>query len=235
MKSIVLPLLFLVFVSFAHAQEQKEIRYIALGDSYTIGTGALESESWPALLTEYLQLDGVEVKLIKNLGVAGWTSKEVIKYQLPQLKKLQPDFVTLLIGANDWVRQGSAAFFQVDLCVILDEVMAILPDGQQLVVVTIPDFSVTPVGSQYGRGRNISRGIAEFNRIIVREAKRRELLFVDLYTLSQQLGVDPSLVAKDGLHPSAKAYAQWAELIYNRIKLEMKDGMLLKMSQGDRK
>jgi lysophospholipase L1-like esterase len=83
-----------------------------------------------------------------------------------------------------------------------------------LLVVTIPDFSVTPDGPTYARGRNISEGIASFNKIVTEESKKRGLRVVDIFELSKKMGSDKSLVAADGLHPSAKEYAEWEKIIF---------------------
>jgi lysophospholipase L1-like esterase len=92
--------------------------------------------------------------------------------------------------------------------------LAVLPNKKRLLVVTIPDFGVTPTGPKYARGRNIHEGITQFNKIVTEEARKRGLEVVDIFPLSKKMGHDKSLVAKDGLHPSAKAYAEWERLIF---------------------
>jgi len=89
-----------------------------------------------------------------------------------------------------------------------------LPNKNRLLIVTIPDFGVTPTGPRYARGRNISNGILSFNKIIAEEATNRGLRLVDIFELSKKMGTDRSLVATDGLHPSAKAYAEWEKIIF---------------------
>jgi len=118
-----------------------------------------------------------------------------------------------LIGVNDWVQGVDAQVFQTHLGFILDALLKLLHNPRHILVITIPDFSVTPTGRLFSNGRNIPQGIHEFNTIITQEAQARGLKTVDLYPLSQKLGQDPSLMSQDGLHPSAKGYAQWALLI----------------------
>jgi len=98
-----------------------------------------------------------------------------------------------------------------------------LPSKDRLVVITIPDFGATPVGPKYAGGRNITKGLSEFNRIIIGEAKKRELALVDIFRVSQAMKTDPSLVAADGLHPSPKEYAVWEEMIYPIVEGILKD------------
>jgi acyl-CoA thioesterase I len=204
-----------VALSFAVAAEaQEKIRYVALGDSYTIGEGASPNESWPALLTRHLKAEGVDVDLVANPSVTGWTTQQLIDNELPIFRKSNPNFATLLIGVNDWVKGVDAENFRKNFAFILDEMLKPLPNKSRLLVVTIPDFGVTPTGPKYARGRNISDGIASFNKIIVEESAKHSLRVVDLYPLSKQMGEDRSLVADDGLHPSAKAYADWEKVIF---------------------
>ena len=96
----------------------------------------------------------------------------------------------------------------------MDRMLACLPQKDHLLVLTIPDFGVTPIGRTFGHGRNISNGISEFNRIIKEEAKKRHLPVVDIFTLSKEMGADASLRGADELHPSAKEYAIWEKKIF---------------------
>ena len=192
----------------------EKIRYVALGDSYTIGEGASPNESWPALLTRHLKAEGVDVDLVANPSVTGWTTQQLIDSELPIFRKEKPDFATLLIGVNDWVQGVDAEKFRKSFNFILDEMLKLLPSKARLLVVTIPDFGVTPTGPKYARGRNISEGIASFNKIVTDESQKRGVRIVDLCPLSKKMGEDPSLVASDGLHPSAKAYAEWERVIF---------------------
>ncbi len=189
------------------------VRYVALGDSYTIGEGVDRERAWPSLLTEHLRRDGVMIELVANPSVTGWTTSQLIEHELPVFEASQPTFATVLIGVNDWVQGVLEADFNARLATIIDRVQATLPDRRKLLLVTIPDFSVTPEGSRFGRGRNIAQGISAFNDIVVEEANRRSLPVVDIFPLSQGLA-DAASVSSDNLHPSAAAYAQWEEVIF---------------------
>jgi lysophospholipase L1-like esterase len=198
---------------YSPASAQTTIRYVALGDSYTIGTGALPNESWPVLMARQLQEKDIPIELIANLGRNGWTTKNLIDDQIPVVRKMQPDFVTVLIGVNDFAQKVELSVFQNNVVVILDELLGIMKDAKKILVITIPDFSVTPVGHEYSNGRDISKGILEFNEIILKQTKVRGLKVVDLYPLSKKMEQDHTLIATDGLHPSAKGYALWAKEI----------------------
>src|ERR1700687_2585330 len=119
-----------------------------------------------------------------------------------------PSFATLLIGVNDWVQGVDETTFRNRFSYLVDQMLAVLPNKKDLLVVTIPDFGVTPTGPKSSRGRNISEGLTRFNQIVTEETNKLGLPVVDVFPLSKKTGEDRSLVAKDGLHPSAKAYAE---------------------------
>ncbi|MBA2613101.1 MAG: SGNH/GDSL hydrolase family protein [Bacteroidetes bacterium] len=194
-------------------QPPKIITYLPLGDSYTICTGATEKEAWPLLLTNHLIENKIECKLLDNPARNGFSTQNLIDNELPLVKKLKPDFVTILIGVNDWVRGVSKESFTKNLVFILDDVQKNMSDTKKIILITIPDFGVTPQGKDYGNGRDIGKGIADFNTVIIAEAKKRGLPLVDIYDLSKKMKDDASLVAADGLHPSAKEYALWEKII----------------------
>jgi len=205
------------WLSFAVAMAQtnpEKIRYAVIGDSYSCGEGAKPSESWPALLTQHLKGQGLNIDLVSNPSVTGWTAKDAIDKELPKFVNSNPNFATLLIGVNDWVQGVDELSFRNRLSYLVDSMLAVLPNKKRLLVVTIPDFGVTPSGHKYSRGRNIHEGIMQFNRIVTEEARKRGLDVVDIFPLSKKMGEDKSLVAKDGLHPSAKAYAEWEKIIF---------------------
>ena len=193
--------------------EVQRIRYAVVGDSYSCGEGASPKESWPALLTQHLKAQGLHVDLVSNPSVTGWTTKDAIDRELPKFVNSNPNFATLLIGVNDWVQGIDETTFRNRFSYLLDQMLAVLPNKKHLLVVTIPDFGVTPTGPKYSRGRNIHEGIMQFNQIVTEEARKRGLSVVDIFPLSKKMGKDKSLVAKDGLHPSAKAYAEWEKII----------------------
>lgn len=194
--------------------DPNEIRYVALGDSYTKGDGAAVGESWAVLLTKHLQNEGIKIQLVANPSQTGWTTEEVIDYELPLFEDAQPTFATLLIGTNDWAIGMDENKFRKNLSFILDSMQKALPNKTNIVVLTNPDYSFTPLGESYSDGRDIAKGIQRFNAIIKEEAKRRNLAVVDLFPLSQRLKDNPEYISIDGLHPSAKGYRAWEEAIY---------------------
>jgi lysophospholipase L1-like esterase len=209
-----LPLIFTTL----NLSAQTKIRYAAIGDSYTIGEGVNENERWSNLLVEHLKQEGIHLELVCNPSVTGKTTQYVIDTELPVYREAKPDFATLLIGVNDWVQDVPAEKFRENLRFILTEMQKELKNKEHLLLVTIPDFSATPEGPKYSRGRDITQGLAAFNQIIKEEAAAKNLLVADIFELSQQVKGDATLVAADGLHPSGKEYAEWGKIIFPLAK-----------------
>lgn len=194
-------------------QNDDAIRYVAIGDSYSIGEGATPQQAWPQLLADDLTANGVATTLVANPGKTGWTTQQAIDNELPILQTSDPDFVTIMLGVNDYVQGVSADTFQQHLKLILDQSIALV-GANRVVVLTIPDYTVTPTGKLFGDPVTNTIGIQKFNDIIRELADAQAVTVIDLFPTSQALGTDTTLVATDGLHPSAKAYAAWERLIY---------------------
>ncbi|HET9520601.1 MAG TPA: GDSL-type esterase/lipase family protein [Candidatus Limnocylindrales bacterium] len=186
-------------------------RYVALGDSYTIGTATRSAaERWPDQLVARLRGDALE--LVANLAVNGFTSRDVIDVELPRLDELRPGFASLLIGVNDVVQGVDAATYERNASTILDDLLRRLPPDRMLAVST-PDYTVTPEGAAYGDPVRQAAGIRRNNAILREAAVARGVAFVEIHDLSLRAADDRSLVADDGLHPSGAQYALWVERI----------------------
>ncbi len=187
------------------------LTYVALGDSYTIGTAVKARNRWPNQLVRALRPD-VSLDLAANLGVHGQASSQLIEEQLPQLDSLDADFVTVLIGVNDVFRGGDAETYQANVRTILDDLLGRLP-ASRILVVSTPDYTLTPEGTRDDHAASKSSEIARFNEILHDETTTRGIGWVDISTVADRVPDDPSLVAQDGLHPSGKQYSAWVELI----------------------
>jgi len=189
------------------------LRYVALGDSYTIGTSVAEEERWPN------QLAAVEpgLELVANLGVNGYTTRDVIDLELPQLEALEPEFLTILVGVNDVVQRVPAPHYRQRLGQILDALVAKVGAGRVLAL-TMPDYTVTPSGAEYGDPVRQSAAIRANNEILKELAGGRLVRVVDIYDLSLKAAEDPTLVAVDGLHPSASQYVLWMSRIFPAVR-----------------
>ena len=188
------------------------MRYVALGDSYTIGTSVAATDRWPDQLIAALGPGPPTLELVANLGVNGYTSADLIRAELPALADLQPDVATVLIGVNDVVQGVPAATYEANVTTILDALLARLP-ADRIVTVAIPDYTKTPAGADYGDPVRQHDAIVASNAIMARLSAARDISFVDIFDISLEAATDRSLVADDGLHPSGIQYARWVERI----------------------
>lgn len=186
------------------------LRYVALGDSYTIGTSVSSAESWPSQLVARL---GGRLELVANLGVNGYSSADLIATELPALDELRAELVTVQIGVNDVVRGVPRNDYRANVEHILDTLLDRLPP-QRILAVATPDYTLTPMGGSFGNPAQQSAGIVAFNTVLEEAAQARGIAFVpDIYEISRRVASDQSLVGSDGLHPSGAQYALWVEAI----------------------
>lgn len=187
------------------------LRYVALGDSYTIGISVEHDEAWPSRLAATLAADREgrpPLEVVANLAANGRTSQDVLADQLGRLDRFRPEFVSLLIGVNDVVQGVPPEHYRANVAAILDDLGERLP-GDRLLTVTTPDYTLTPAGAQFGDPATQRARIVEVNAILTELATTRGIAVVDIFDLSQRVVRDPTLVAGDGLHPSASQYGLW--------------------------
>lgn len=191
------------------------LKFLALGDSYTIGEGVPPAERWPVQLAALAQARGLPLESPEIIAKTGWTTGELaaaIQHANPQ-----PPYalVSLLIGVNNQYRGWSQQAYRQEFAALLEQAIHFAggkPEGA--LVLSIPDWSVTPFAFQDPHGRapeTISAEIAAFNRINQEETVRRGAHYLDIVPLSRRAKSDPSLLAPDELHPSGKMYALWAQ------------------------
>jgi acyl-CoA thioesterase I len=188
------------------------LRYVALGDSYTIGTSVRGPERWPDRLVVALAAGDLGLDLVANLARNGWTSGDVIRGQLPQLGRLGPEFTTLLIGVNDVVQHVLPQAYRDNVRAILDDLLGRLPRAR-ILAVTTPDYTVTPAGASFGDPQLQRVAIERVNAILAEETADRGVTLVDIFDISARAAADRTLVAGDGLHPSGAQYALWVDRI----------------------
>jgi acyl-CoA thioesterase-1 len=188
------------------------VRYVALGDSYTIGTSVAPEDRWPDRLVAGLAGAEPSLDLVANLAVNGFATADVLRRQIPALDPLRPELLSLLIGVNDVVQGVDLATYEANAATILDDLRGRVP-AQRIVTVAIPDYTVTPAGADYGDPLRRHDAIVAANVAMARLAGDRGIAWVDIFDLSERAATDRGLVAGDGLHPSGAQYALWVERI----------------------
>jgi len=186
------------------------MRYLALGDSFTIGTGTTPDRSFPAVLVDRWWDDGIECDL-RNPAVNGYTTADLIREELPLVESYRPELVTVLIGANDIVAGITEQRYRAQLRRIHERVRAGAPAAARYGLPQ-PDWSLTPAGASFGDVARLAKTIERFNRIAREEALRAGGRYVDIFPLMREQ-MRRGMTAPDGLHPSAEAYADWAEAL----------------------
>lgn len=194
------------------------VRYLPLGDSYTIGQSEPESKNFPNQLVNRLKADGISIGILANPAVTGYTTKDLINTELPLVPKLKPTFVTILIGVNDYVQGVPIQTFQSNLEYIVGNLQKQLPNQKNIVLITVPDFGKTPSGAQFGNPATLASGVQSFNEVIKQVAVKYKLPVADIFPTSQGVANNPGLIAEDGLHPSPAEYALWTNVIYSIVK-----------------
>ncbi len=194
--------------SSALAAPPKALRYVALGDSFTIGTGTSPDRSFPARLAALWQ--GHHPVELTNLGVNGYSTQELLDLELPRAQELRPELVTLAVGANDIVRGREPAAYRQNVRSLLDRLRALGLRGDRIWVIPQPDWSRSPVAAAFGDPADLLARIELYNSILRDEATRAGARWVELFPLMRREAQQGQL-AEDGLHPSAAAYAAWAE------------------------
>lgn len=199
----------------APARGREEIRYLALGDSFTAGTGCSPADAFPARLASLWRAHDRPVTL-KNVAVNGYTTDDVQQQELPQVAAFRPTFVTLAVGANDYVHGWSADVYRSHVRVLFRSIIDAGVAPSRIVALPQPDWSLSPVAASFGDPRDIGAAIVVFNGILRDEARAAGARYVDLYPL-MHTQAEAKMIASDGLHPSARAHAEWAAALYERL------------------
>lgn len=195
-------------------------RLLALGDSYTIGEGVTPAERWPAEVARRLRESGVDVADPVVVAQTGWTTDELDE-GIDAADPAGPfGVVTLLVGVNNQYRGQGLEPYRSGFRDLLGRAIALAGGVPgRVVVVSIPDWGATPFGARDPRGpEQIAREVDAFNAVAREEAERAGAQWVDVTALSRTQG---DAVVDDGLHPSAAAYAAWAEQIAPAVRLAL--------------
>jgi acyl-CoA thioesterase I len=195
------------------ASQRDSLRYVALGDSYTIGTSVAADERWPDQLVARLAASpsaAGSLELVANHAVNGYTAGSVVRRQLPRLDGDAPiDIASLLVGVNDVVQGVPEETYRADVDTILAALLERLPPGRILCVET-PDYTLTPQGAAFGDPATQRAGIVRMNAILRERCEAVGVGFVDgIFAISGEAATDRTLVASDGLHPSGAKYRRW--------------------------
>jgi lysophospholipase L1-like esterase len=189
------------------------LRFLALGDSYTIGEHVAAKSRWPNQLAKLLEDEGIQSE-VTIIARTGWTVDELWDGIQANPPDGTYDLVTLLIGVNDEYRGYPVDSYRERFRFMLGK--AVLYAGghpDKVIVLSIPDWGFTPFAAARGDTEPISQEIDQFNAVNLEETKNIGAHYVDVTIISRMALDDFELIAGDRLHPSRKMYAMWAEKV----------------------
>ncbi len=194
------------------------MKYLALGDSYTIGESVAEGERWPNQLADSLTKRGWRINKPTLIATTGWRTDNLKNAMTIAKLKNEYDLVSLLIGVNNQYQGKSSKEYAHEFEDLLKTAIHLAKGKKDRVfVVSIPDYGFTPYGKP--KQEAITKAIDEFNLINARITYKYGVQYFDITEISRDGLKDTSLVAADGLHPSGKMYSYWVELIVKDLEL----------------
>jgi lysophospholipase L1-like esterase len=196
--------------------------YLALGDSYTIGEAVPLTQSFPYQLIDLLASSKIPTAHPTIIATTGWTTDNLINAIAHSgVTDKKYDIVTLLIGVNDQFQGLSQGNYRTKFVQVLHTAIDFANgDTSRVFVLSIPDYGVTPFAG--GRDGVIGPLIDQFNTINKAESQKAGVNYLDITDISRNAANDGSLIAADGLHPSAKMYAQWVQRLESLVAARLK-------------
>lgn len=193
----------------------QSLRFLALGDSYTIGQSVSERERWPVQLGQALRYRGVNVQEVRIIAQTGWRTDNLQNAISGATFTTDYDLVSVLIGVNNQYQGGSISTYETEFEELLQTAIDLAGgEKSKVMVVSIPDYAYTPFGDGSGA---ISREIDEFNAVNREITNQYNIAYHNITPISRRGLEEPELVADDGLHPSGEMYALWVDQIMNAI------------------
>lgn len=194
-----------------------KIKCLFLGDSYTAGTAVPEADRWPVRLTALMNESGRNAEFPRIIAGNGWTTGDLLNALDADDPAPGYDYAFLLIGVNNQFHGRPLPEFEKEFEVLVDRAIRyVRDDSDRVVVLSIPDYSVTPFATDRNPAK-IASEIEQFNEACERIATRRKLRFLDLVEISRQAASNEALLVEDGLHPSGEMYRLWSDHVFARM------------------
>ena len=186
-------------------------KFLALGDSYTIGQSVEVNQRWPVQFLKELKSSVNAIDTLQIIARTGWRVDEL--KEAMNSSNLEPPYglVSLLIGVNNQYQGQNANDFRPEFIEILEKSIKLVNDRKErLFVVSIPDWGASPYGFGFDIAK-VSKEINDFNSVVKEESEKRCLRYFDITAISRRALLDRTLIASDGLHPSGKMYKLWVD------------------------
>ena len=192
-------------------------KFLALGDSYTVGASVTFSERWPVQFLDELKLYTTAIDTLQIIATSGWRVDQ-LKFGMDN-SNLEPPYglVSLLIGVNNQYQGQNANDFRPEFIEMLEKSLKLVNNRKErFFVISIPDWGASPYGFGFDRAK-VSKEINEFNSVVKEESEKRGLRYFDITAISRRALIDRTLIASDGLHPSGKMYKLWVDMMIPEI------------------
>lgn len=201
----------------------KQLNYLALGDSYTIGQSVCETCRFPEQLRKKLgDLNPKNTYTTKIIARTGWTTTDLISAINADNPASNYDLVTLLIGVNNQYQNKQFSIYEKEFPELIFKAIALAKgDRSNVMVVSIPDYAFTPFGKQSSNPSKISTEIDNYNAFAKKYCLEQNIEFISITDITSQGLTNTNLVATDGLHPSELAYSLFVERILPKASLVM--------------
>ena len=188
-------------------------KFLALGDSYTIGQSVEINERWPVQFLKELKTSTSAIDTLQIIAQTGWRVDQLNEAMNNSDLEAPYGLVSLLIGVNNQYQGQKANSFKPEFIEILERSLKLVDNRKErLFVVSIPDWGASPYGETLNRTQ-ISKEIDEFNSVLKEESEKRGIRYFNITTISRRALTDNSLIASDRLHPSGKMYKLWVDKI----------------------
>lgn len=191
----------------------KQINYLALGDSYTIGQSVCETCRFPEQLKKKLEESNPKNNYsLKIIAQTGWTTTNLISAINTENLGSNYDLVTLLIGVNNQYQGINFSVYEKEFPQLVTKAISLAKgEKNKVIVVSIPDYAYTPFGENSRNASSISTEIDRYNTFAKYYCETNEILFINITDITRQGLNNTTLVANDGLHPSKEAYQLFVE------------------------
>lgn len=219
MRTLLLSL-FLPFHLFSQTLFLNDtLRFLALGDSYTIGQSVAVNGRWPVQLSDSLAVRGFYTDTMRIIATTGWRTDDLLNaISNQQLEQQHYNMVSLLIGVNNQFQGRPFSQYTQEFPALLDSAIRYAGGNKDHVfIVSIPDYAYTPFGQQSPNPGQISTELDLYNAYNKHVADSLGIAYFDITPISRDGLQTPSFVASDGLHPSAAQYGQWVNLMLSAI------------------
>ena len=209
-KTFLWSLIFLLFACHNRTENQSElvpVKYLALGDSYTIGQGVDLADRWPLQLGAKLIENSFSLEKNDIIAQTGWETTDLLN-AIADSSLEDYNLISLLIGVNNQFSNRPFETYTNEFDLLLDQAIELVGTNRTFVI-SIPDYGVTPFGSN--NSENIALELDEYNAYAASKCQTLNIPFINITEISRQLGDANGALATDNLHPSGMQYGKWVE------------------------